>query len=145
MNGFYSMEDLAAFTGLTDRTLRNYLSEGRLSGSKEEGAWRFSPEDLNGLLQDPGARRAMEANRNGAVYDFLLGEPREDRCCVVRDIPVPDGGEEELRTRLVDRVNREEEPVRFFYVFEVDRRGLGSARVVLVGPTAAVLGILQDT
>ena len=93
------------------------------------------------LADQPAAVTACVATE----YGESLLTPREDRCCVVRDIPVPDGGEEELRTRLVDRVNREEEPVRFFYVFEVDRRGLGSARVVLVGPTAAVLGILQDT
>lgn len=64
MGKMYTIEDLAAFTGLTDRTLRSYWKEGRLTGTKGEGAWRFSPEDVGRLLQDGGARRAMEANRS---------------------------------------------------------------------------------
>ena len=75
MKDCYTIEDMAVFTGLTDRTLRNYLNEGRLTGEKVDGAWRFSPEDLGRLLQDGGARRAIEANRNAAVYDFMLGGP----------------------------------------------------------------------
>ena len=118
--------------------------EGRLAGTKTEGAWRFTPEDLERLFQDAGARRAMEANRNAMVYDFMLGSPAEDRCCAVRDIPVPDGEEETLRTRLVHRANQVEGQVRFSYSYEVDRRGLGSARVILTGPTAAVREILAE-
>ena len=53
----YSIEDLATFTGLTDRTLRSYLKEGRLTGRKEDGAWRFTPEDLEKLFQDEGPGR----------------------------------------------------------------------------------------
>ena len=145
MSEFYTMEDIAAFTGLTDRTLRSYLKNGRLTGTKEKGAWRFGPEDLARLFQDGGARRAMEAGRNAAVYDFLLGGPEEDRCCAVRDIPVPDGEEEALRTQLLERVNREEGLVRFSYSYDVDRRGLGSARVILVGPTERVRAVLTST
>ena len=144
MNERYTIEDVAAFTGLTGRTLRSYLKEGRLAGTKEEGAWRFSPEDLEGLFQDAGARRAIEANRNAIVYDFMLGGPPEDRCCIVRDIPVPDGEEEALRARLLERVNREGQ-VRFSYSYGVDRRGRGGARVILTGPTALVRQILADT
>lgn len=145
MKDCYTIEDMAVFTGLTDRTLRSYLSEGRLTGEKVDGAWRFSPEDLGRLLQDGGARRAIEANRNAAVYDFMLGGPAEDRCCVIRDIPVPDGEEEAVRTRLVERVNREESKVSFSYSYGLDRQGRGSARVVLVGSTAAVQAMLADT
>lgn len=145
MSERYTIEELAAFTGLTDRTLRSYLKEGRLTGTKEDGAWRFGPEDVEQLFRDSGIRRAMEANRNSVVYDFMLGGTEEDRCCVIRDIPVPDGAEEALRTRLLERVNREAEQVRFSYSYGVDRRGRGSARVILTGPTAVVQAILADT
>lgn len=64
MEKMYTIEDPAAFTELTDRTLRSYWKEGRLTGTREEGAWRFWPEDVGRLLQDGGARRAMEANRS---------------------------------------------------------------------------------
>lgn len=145
MEKLYTIEDLAVFTGLSDRTLRSYLKEGRLTGTKEEGAWRFSPEDLGRLLQDGVARRAIEANRNALVYDFMLGGAAEDRCCVIRDIPVAEKEEEALRTRLLERVNREEGRVRLSYSYGVDRRGQGSARVILTGLTALVRQILADT
>ena len=86
----------------------------------------------------------MEAGRNAAVYDFMLGGPEEDRCCVVRDVPVPDGEEEALRVRLLERVNREGGQVKFSYSYGVDRRGRGSARAILVGPTAVVQAVLAD-
>lgn len=140
----YSIEDLAVFTGLTDRTLRSYLKEGRLTGRKEGGAWRFTPEDLEKLLQDEGARQAVRANRNAIVYDFMLNGGGEDACCAVRDIPVERDGEEALRVRLLERVNREGGAVRFAYGYGEDRRGRGSARVILAGPTAAVRRILTE-
>ena len=140
----YSIEDLATFTGLTDRTLRSYLKEGRLTGRKEDGAWRFTPEDLEKLFQDEGARQAVRANRNAIVYDFMLNGGGEDACCAVRDIPVERDGEEALRVRLLERVNREGGAVRFAYGYGEDRRGQGSARVILAGPTAAVQKIVPE-
>ena len=140
----YSIEDLATFTGLTDRTLRSYLKEGRLTGRKEDGAGRFTPEDLEKLFQDEGARQAVRANRNAIVYDFMLNGGGEDACCAVRDIPVERDGEEALRVRLLERVNREGGAVRFAYGYGEDRRGQGSARVILAGPTAAVQKILTE-
>ena len=58
MERTFTIEDVAAFTGLTDRTLRTYLQEGRLAGEKVDGAWRFSPGDVQRLFQDAGAQRA---------------------------------------------------------------------------------------
>lgn len=145
MGETYSIEDLAVFTGLTDRTLRSHLKEGRLTGRKVDGAWRFTPEDLERLLQDEGARQAIRANRNAIVYDFMLnGGSGEDVCCAVRDTPVERTGEEALRVRLLERVNREGGAVRFAYGYGEDRRGRGSARVILSGPTAAVQRILTE-
>lgn len=142
MSECYTIEDVAAFTGLTGRTLRTYLKDGRLTGSKEDGAWRFTPEDLESFFQDGGVRRAMEANRNAMVYDFMLGGPGEDRCCVIRDIPVAEGGEEALRNRLLERVNQAEGQVKLAYSYGTGRRGRGSARAILTGPASAVREIL---
>ena len=75
----------------------------------------------------------------------MLGGAAEDRCCVIRDIPVAEEGEEALRARLLERVNREEGRVRLSYSYGVDRRGQGSARVILAGGTALVRQILADT
>lgn len=145
MNDTYTIEDVADFTGLTDRTLRSYLKEGRFTGSKEDGAWRFTLEDLERLFQDEGAQQAIRANRNAIIYDFMLnGGGGVDSCCAVRDISVEQGDEEALRTRLLKRVNREAEAVKFAYSYSVDRRGRGMARVILAGPSGAVQKILAE-
>jgi len=105
---------------------------------------QIGSEDLEKLFQDEGARQAVRANRNAIVYDFMLNGGGEDACCAVRDIPVERDGEEALRVRLLERVNREGGAVRFAYGYGEDRRGQGSARVILAGPTAAVQKILTE-
>ena len=41
----YTINDIAMMTGLTTRTIRNYIKLGILNGEKEDGVWRFSAED----------------------------------------------------------------------------------------------------
>ena len=50
MHDDYSVRQLAECTGLSDRTIRNYLASGILEGEKTEGSWRFTPEQVIGAL-----------------------------------------------------------------------------------------------
>lgn len=43
----YTLNELAMITGLTTRTLRNYLKMNILNGEKIDGIWTFTEEDLN--------------------------------------------------------------------------------------------------
>ena len=49
MHDDYSVRQLAECTGLSDRTIRNYLASGILEGEKTEGGWRFTPEQVEEL------------------------------------------------------------------------------------------------
>ena len=42
----YTIGQVVMMTGLTDRTIRNYLSLGFLEGEKPDGQWRFTAEQL---------------------------------------------------------------------------------------------------
>ena len=42
----YTINELAKITNLTDRTIRNYLAKGNLTGIKVGGQWRFSKDDI---------------------------------------------------------------------------------------------------
>ena len=42
MKELLTIEDLAKMTGLSERTIRNYLADGQLEGEKADGAWRLS-------------------------------------------------------------------------------------------------------
>lgn len=61
MEKTYTMQDVAAMTGLTTRTLRSYQQQGFLRGEKENGVWRFTDEALEGFFQNPAVLPAIRA------------------------------------------------------------------------------------
>ena len=84
----YTLGNLKDFTGLTDRTLRNYLTMGILQGEKRNGVWHFTAEQVNEFISHPTVRPSIVAKNNASVYDFLLGrEDTENQCCTVLDLP----------------------------------------------------------
>ena len=50
MKELLTIEDLAKMTGLSERTIRNYLAGGQLEGEKVDGAWRFTEEQFGTFL-----------------------------------------------------------------------------------------------
>lgn len=128
MNDFCTIEDIAAMTGLSTRTVRSYLASGQLEGEKVDGAWRFTLEQFEAFLRQDMVRQSVRAKENGKVYDFLLTERRkESAACLIWDWPV-EGGEEEgsLREQLMEAVNGLE--LGCAYRFEN-----GCARAILTG------------
>jgi hypothetical protein len=83
---WYTLNNIATMTGLTTRTLRNYLQMGLLIGEKVDGVWRFSEEQLYAFMDNPTVRQGMHAKQNAIVTDFLLmGGRKENRTCVILD------------------------------------------------------------
>ena len=48
---YYVINELVMFTGLTDRTIRNYLSSGILQGEKVDGMWRFTSDQVEEFVK----------------------------------------------------------------------------------------------
>ena len=95
MNGsnghYYLIKHLTLFTGLTDRTIRNYLSMGILQGEKINGLWHFTPEQVEEFIRHPAVRPSIQAKHHGLVYDFLLeSKKRISEICVILDLPSSD-------------------------------------------------------
>ncbi len=87
MKESFSIQDLALMTGLSTRTLRNYLSAGFLSGDKSGGAWVFTASQVEDFLQNPAVKPAVRAKKNAIVYDFLGAKPDgEEKLCVVLNL-----------------------------------------------------------
>ena len=104
MNDFYRIEDIAAMSGLSVRTIRGYLAKGILRGEKADGVWRFTQEDFSVFLAQKQVRRTVRAKRNGAVADFLGTSRRKSpAACLIWDWPVS-GGEEENYESLYGKV-----------------------------------------
>lgn len=68
----YLINHLVLITGLTDRTIRSYISSGILKGEKINGIWHFTAEEVEDFIKNPAVRPSITAKNNAIIYDFLL-------------------------------------------------------------------------
>ena len=88
---YYVINHLVMFTGLSDRTIRNYIASGILQGEKINGLWHFTPEQVEEFVRHPAVRPSILAKNNGLVYDFLLDTKKTGQeICVILDTPCAD-------------------------------------------------------
>lgn len=89
MNEFYTINDIATMTGLTTRTVRNYMKMGLLEGEKVEGVWQFSIEAVSAFMADKNVQPSIEAKKNGVVFDFLTDRYKKvNEICTILDLSV---------------------------------------------------------
>lgn len=85
---YYVINDVVMFTGLTDRTIRNYVAMGVLQGEKVDGQWRFSPEQVENFVCNPAVRPSILAKNNSLVFDFLAeSKKQKQEMCLILDVP----------------------------------------------------------
>ena len=85
---YYLISHLVLFTGLTDRTIRSYLSSGILQGEKINGLWHFTPEEVEKFVCHPAVRPSILAKNNALIYDFLLDTSKKrSEICIILDLP----------------------------------------------------------
>ena len=135
---YYCIGHIVQFTGLTDRTIRNYIANGFLQGEKINGLWHFTPEQVDAFLRHPSVRPSITAKNNGLVYDFLLNSAEEEhRCCMVLDLPGVN--KKELTDFFCYAIGRED-----LHNFQFSFDGLDKTpRVILRGNTKEVLRLVN--
>ena len=136
MEKTYTLQDAAAMTGLTTRTLRTYLQQGFLRGEKENGAWRFTEEELEACFRDPAVLPAIRARQHSIVYDFVLQnrKPR-DELCAVWDLRAEDSN---AVSAFLCREMERRQGLRFTFLQTGE-----CARVILCGEPEAALDLLN--
>ena len=133
---YYTLGHLTLFTGLTDRTLRNYLASGILQGEKINGVWHFTPEQAHALVTHPTARAAILAKNNAIIYDFLLNEHKtSDQCCLILDLP--QSNDKRIIEYFCDSINHGDFHDLQFAFDSIS----GMPRVILRGPSQQVLAL----
>ena len=101
MDKYFTVEEVAVITGLTSRTIRNYLKNGTLTGRKLGGQWRFTEVEVQALFRIPGMGENA-ADRRQAVAAFLAEEDSpHPRACSLAEIPCSRVAAEILRERLM--------------------------------------------
>ena len=82
-NKLLTVDQVANILGFHPRTVRRYIREGRLEGTKLGNQWRILQEDLNVLT---GTETSVETSKNGratdrvhvsAVVDVRVGDEQE--------------------------------------------------------------------
>lgn len=136
---FYVINHLVMFTGLTDRTIRNYITSGILEGEKINGLWHFTREQVERFICHPSVRPSILAKNNSLVYDFLL-DTHKTVCeaCVILDAPGSD--KKALSEYFCERIcNGNYRNIRFSYDGVAD-----VPRVILTGDATEVLRLVNE-
>ena len=68
------IDHLVLITGLTDRTIRNYISSGILQGEKINGIWHLTPEQVECFICHPAVRPSILTKQHTAVYIAFFPE-----------------------------------------------------------------------
>lgn len=139
MKEFYSINEVAQMTGLTTKTLRNYIADGFLVGEKSNGKWLFSMDAVQAMITAPFVDASIKIKSSSVVKDFLDNDKKkEDGMCLILDKKV---GEEQaiaLGEFLCQQVNRADNQVVMKY-----SQKAGNARIILSGLPNQVMPILM--
>ncbi|MBE5877204.1 MAG: helix-turn-helix domain-containing protein [Lachnospiraceae bacterium] len=142
MEKFYTINELALMTGLTTRTLRNYLQMNVLTGEKVNGAWQFTEEDISEFLANPSVQPSIQAKKNAVVFDFLADRKKKtNEICFVLDVNVSAEEAEEISGFFCEKINQLGGNSRIRFSFE---RNGESVRVMLTGEEIQVKQLLEE-
>lgn len=136
---YYVINHLVMFTGLTDRTIRNYIASGILQGEKINGLWHFTPEQVDNFVRHPSVRPSILAKNNSLVYDFLLeNKKKKQEICLI-----------------LDTLNEDKKSVAEFFCYRISNGDYHDiqfsfdgvtemARVILRGEATEVLSLVNE-
>jgi len=140
----YTVDDIAMMTGLTSRTIRNYLKNGKLKGKKIGVQWRFTEEDINALFTDKRFENEVAASKNKMVIDFIETKERSEvSICSVVDYPCEDSKlVENIYKKMIELINsyESEDEIKFSYQYLKEE---GKARFIIIGVPDKVIELLN--
>ena len=141
MQELYTINHVALMSGLSSRTIRNYMKMGLIEGEMINGVWHFTAEDVGAFFVNPNVAPAIQAKRNALIFDFLSNDyKQQDAMCTVIDHRATLEEANAMSEFFCDAINREWQGViSFGFSFNNNR-----ARVILSGPEDAVQQLLAD-
>ncbi len=141
MEKYYTINEISIMTGLTTRTIRNYLKSGLINGEKINGIWMFSHEDFSDMLANPAIKPSIQAKNNAVVYDFLVDNKKKiNKICTIIDLYIDDTESNETSEFFCNTINSLSETGELSFKFEKNDRNV---RVILSGTEETVIDILN--
>lgn len=140
----YTVEDIAKMTGLTGRTIRNYLADGRLRGRKIGSQWRFTESDITALFSTPEASAPAAGTAGSeAVSEFLKPQSRSAvSICSVIDFPASAEATASMSKMITDTIASfiDGDSVNFTYQYLDD---VSVGRFTIIGPIDLVSKLVK--
>ena len=141
MEKYYTINEISIMTGLTTRTIRNYLKSGLINAEKVNGIWMFSHEDFSDMLANPAIKPSIQAKNNAVVYDFLVDNKKKiNKICTIIDLYIDDTESNETSEFFCNTINSLSETGELSFKFEKYGRNV---RVILSGTEETVIDILN--
>lgn len=140
MEKYYTLNEVAMMTGLSTRTLRNYLKMDVLKGEKIDGIWKFSECEFSDFISNPYVKPILQAKSKAIVFDFLNEREKQlNEICTILDLHVDLTESDEISEFFcTERNKRPEEKITFSF----ERNG-AYTRVILRGYEDTVMEILN--
>lgn len=140
MSECYTINDIAMMTGLTTRTVRNYMKQRILEGEKADGVWQFSAEAVSSFMADKNVQPSIQAKRNGVVFDFLANQYKKvNEICTILDFPVSEEEAMEISAFFCKETNTPGvQNMNFNFSYNS-----GLARVILKGNEDFVVEVMK--
>lgn len=139
----YTISEISTMTGLTERTIRNYIKRGLLMGCKKSGKWIFTKEQMEQMMDAPYVNQAMAIKRQGMIDDFLVASHNtSSKVCTILDLPIEEEKARVLCNQIVQQVNQSEdkacEQMSYYY-----QEKEGVARFILTGKVEEIIKMMQ--
>lgn len=84
----YKLKDLIIMFSISERTIRRHISNGKLTGTKVGGVWRFSEVNLQDYLDSDLMFDELKRKSNREIIDFMNDsrDINEKNACLIVDI-----------------------------------------------------------
>lgn len=129
-NNLLTIEQVAQILNLHSRTIRRYISEGRINANKVGGQWRIKTEDLKRFMGGEAFCKSSREHEEENIKSFIDGKSSEIsgniQVCTIIDIYVE--AVEEIKPicqALLDLMNNgdeEQKSAKFQYSFITEEK-----------------------
>lgn len=132
----FSVEQVASELNVTTRTIRNYLKEGKLQGTKVGGQWRFSEKDIYAFLGNSDDIII----KNETIESYLTKVPKKNEGLVTLTFSIkPDDKIEKIKNKVIEHFNSVYGGNSQNKIFEYQLFPRNMIRITLIGPPTYIL------
>lgn len=141
---YFTISELVMMSGLSDRTIRNYMKDGRLLGSKQDGKWIFTKQQIGDFFQNRFVKETLFIKQAACVDEFLgTYHKQQPSACIITDYPFPTEEEaEKLSIWLCDKLGKLPEQIKQMS-FHYDHKH-HTARLILIGDPEMVAKLIVE-